>query len=502
MATTIGLPKLSPTMEEGVLAKWHKKVGDKVSPGDVVAEVETDKANMDFTLEEEGVILKLLVAEGDTVKLGAPVAIIGEAGEDTSAAEASAKAAPKPAEKTEEKPKEKDEKAEAAEATEGATEDEEPTAENAPAKAEKPDKADKPAAKVATSTEKPVEKPTEKAPAKVDDKSAEKAAPAAGGGLLASPLAKTLAAENGVDLRALTGSGPGGRIVERDVRAAMSDAQQPVPGSVASRISSIMSELQSATKAAATPAPARSTAPAQPLPPLVPATTPADVDKNLSPMRKTIARRLLEAKQTIPHFSLTAECDAAPLLAFRAQLNAILGDEAKASLNDLIVKACALALRRVPTANASFLGDKIRIHGAVHVGVAVSIDDGLVTPVIRHTDQKGIARIAAEMKDLAARARVRKLMPEEMTGSTFTVSNLGMFGVDEFKAIINPPESVILAVGAVKRKPVVDASGAIVAGDRLTLSFSCDHRVVDGALGARLMAELVKIIEHPAALAA
>jgi pyruvate dehydrogenase E2 component (dihydrolipoamide acetyltransferase) len=218
-------------------------------------------------------------------------------------------------------------------------------------------------------------------------------------------------------------------------------------------------------------------------------------------MRKTIARRLLEAKQTIPHIYLTNEIDTERLTAFRADLNAVLGEEHKVSLNDVIVKAVALALVRVPTANSSFLADRIRIHGRVHIGIAVAIEDGLVTPVIRDADRKGIAAISAEIKELAGRARIRKLMPEEMTGSTFTVSNLGMYGIDVFQAIINPPEAGILAVGAVRKVPIVRGD-AIVPGERLALSMSCDHRVIDGALGAQFLAELRKILEHPAVLAA
>jgi pyruvate dehydrogenase E2 component (dihydrolipoamide acetyltransferase) len=217
-------------------------------------------------------------------------------------------------------------------------------------------------------------------------------------------------------------------------------------------------------------------------------------------MRKTIARRLVEAKTTIPHFYLTSDCDAGPLMEFRAHLNAIAGEEAKISLNDLIVKAVALAFRRIPEANASFLGDRIRYFGRVHVGVAVAIDDGLVTPVVFDADRKGVAAISSEIRDLAARARARKLKPEEMTGSTVSVSNLGMYGIDHFEAVINPPEACIVAVGAVRKQPVV-VGDALAVGQRMALTMSCDHRAVDGALGARVLAELVKLLEHPAALA-
>jgi pyruvate dehydrogenase E2 component (dihydrolipoyllysine-residue acetyltransferase) len=433
MATIIGLPKLSPTMEEGVLAKWTKKEGDKISPGDIIAEVETDKANMDFPLEDEGTLLKLLVKEGDTVKLGAPVAILGEQGEDYSALLEKSAAPP---------------------ATTSA-------AAEAPAPAPAPQPPPKPA--------------PAPAPAAADQKPS--------GSLLASPIAKTLAAEHGVDLRALRGSGPGGRIVERDVREAMgAQAQAPAPA----------------------PSPAREPAPAPaaaraPAPPPVPAGE-EFTDKSLSMMRKTIARRLTEAKQTIPHFYLTTDCDAGPLVAFRAALNQLVDEAEKVTLNDLIVKAAALALRKVPTANASFLGDRIRFYGQVHIGVAVSIEDGLITPVVRDADRKGLRQISSEIRDLATRARAKKLAPEEMTGSTFTVSNLGMYGIDHFEAVVNPPEGAILAVGAVRKKAVV-VKDALAVGERIALTLSCDHRVVDGALGARLLQALVAVLENPAGLA-
>jgi pyruvate dehydrogenase E2 component (dihydrolipoamide acetyltransferase) len=283
-----------------------------------------------------------------------------------------------------------------------------------------------------------------------------------------------MAAENGIDLRTVRGTGPGGRIVERDVQSMMSGTPAPAPVS---------------------PAPVH-----VPVPVIVPSGA-EFTDKPLSLMRKTIAKRLVEAKSTIPHFYLTTDCDAGPLLEFRGYLNKFVAEEAKVSVNDVIVKATALALRKVPAVNASFQGDRIRTYHRVHVGVAVSVEDGLITPVVRDVDRKGLAQIAAETRDLATRARARKLTPEEMTGGTATVSNLGMYGIDHFEAIINPPEGVILAVGAARKQPVVDDKGAIVVGTRMALTLSCDHRVVDGALGARWLAELVKILEHPQALA-
>jgi pyruvate dehydrogenase E2 component (dihydrolipoamide acetyltransferase) len=450
MATLIGLPKLSPTMEEGVLAKWNKKEGDKVSPGDVIAEVETDKANMDFVLEDEGTLLKQLVKEGDTVKLGAPVAILGQPGEDISGL-----------------------------LRQPTGDSRQPTAGKEPAAAPaKEPAAARPAP--APAKEPPAPRPS---PAPAPAPRSGNGQQAATGKILASPLAKTLAAEKGVDLRLVRGTGPGGRIVERDVHGFLEGAGGET----------------SAVAPAATGEPASSPAPPSPTR-LVETGGDAFVDRPLSPMRKTIARRLVEAKATIPHFYLTADCDVGPLLDFRAALNAVTGEDGKLSVNDLLIKAVALAFRRVPQANASFLGDRIRYHGRVHVGVAVAIEDGLVTPVVFDADRKGLAAIAAEIRDLAERARARKLRPEEMTGSTISLSNLGMFGVEHFEAILNPPEACIVAVGAARKQPVV-VGDELTIGHRMALTMSCDHRAVDGALGARALAELVKLVEHPAALA-
>ncbi|HWN68168.1 MAG TPA: 2-oxo acid dehydrogenase subunit E2, partial [Haliangium sp.] len=418
MAQIIGLPKLSPTMEEGVLVKWVKKEGDAVQPGDLVAEVETDKANMDFNLEDEGVLLKLLVKEGDTVKLGAPVAILGQSGEDISALLAQAQGG-------------------------GA-------AQAAPAQAAPSQPAAASAGKAAVNPLRRIE------PAQASAQAAQPAAQAGqaaqGGRVLASPLAKTLAIELGVDLRAVNGSGPGGRIVERDVRAA---AEQGGPSQAAA-------PAAQAGQGAATTALAVRPAGAPPAP------IPPDVeyeDRPLSNMRKRIAQRLTQAKSSIPHFYLTRSFDVEPLLDFRKRLNALLGDRGKVSVNDMIIKGVALALRRVPDVNAAFMGEAIRYFSRVNVGVAVAIEDGLVTPVVRDADLKGIGGIGNEVRDLAERARTRRLKAHEIEGSTFTVSNLGMFGVEHFEAIINPPEAAILAIGTVIDEPVVK-SGAVVPGKR------------------------------------
>jgi pyruvate dehydrogenase E2 component (dihydrolipoamide acetyltransferase) len=398
MATLVLMPKLSPTMEEGVLAKWTRKEGDKIAPGDIIAEVETDKANMDFPLEEEGVLLKLLVKEGDTVKLGAPVAIIGEAGEDPATAMLG-KAVEKPAEK---------------------------------------------AAPIEKAVEKPVEKVVPVAAAKRN------------GRVLASPFARKVAREKGIDLGTVAGSGPRGRIVSKDL-------VQARPGAARKAIVTVEDQV-------------------------VPA----------SMMRKTIAKRLVEAKQQIPHIYLTAEANVDRLLALRGELNELRPD-AKVSVNDLVVKAMALALRAVPDANASWNGDSIIKHGRVDVGVAVSIPDGLITPVVRNADQISIGELSATIKELAGRARNKRLKPEEYSGGTATVSNLGMFGVREFKAIINPPESVILAVGTTEKKPIV-VDDKVVIASRMALTLSADHRTVDGVLGAQLLAKIVEYVEKPLAL--
>ena len=464
MAQIIGLPKLSPTMEEGVLVRWTKKEGDKVSPGDLVAEVETDKANMDFNIEDEGVLLKLLVKEGDTVKLGAPVAIIGKAGEDVSslvaeAAKGTAPAAPGPE-----------------------------TSTTAPAAKKEPREAQKP--------EERAQRPTTPArPKQPPKQKQEQPAQAAGGRVLASPLAKSLAIELGVDLRTVQGTGPGGRIVERDVRevadggvtATAAGARRGGNGHAAEPVET--DDHDEPTQALAV----RARAPV--------ATTDDDYeDIPASNMRRRIAARLTEAKRDIPHFYLMRTLDAAPLLAFRQRLNDLLGDRGKVSVNDLIVKAVALALRRLPECNASWEGEAIRRFHRVHVGVAVAIEDGLVTPVVRDADLKGIGAIAAEVRDLAERAKKRGLKGHEITGSTFTVSNLGMYSIERFTAILNPPEAGILAIGAVADVPVVD-KGQVVAGKRMTVTMSCDHRVIDGALGARWLAAFVDLVEHPESLA-
>jgi len=416
MAEIVGLPKLSPTMEEGTLARWVKKEGEAIAVDDLIAEVETDKATMEWRAFDPGVLLKILVEEGAVLEPDAPVAIIGQEGEDISDLLAQLEAGAASPNKSDEGAKEGG----------GAGGDEpEAAAAAAPASSSKPERE-----------------------------------PRADGRVLASPYVRKLALEHDVDLSQVPGSGPNGRIIKRDF-----DEWLKSPRPAAS--SSTSFERQ-----------------------------PPRVEK-LTSMRRTIARRLTESKQTVPHFYLTIDVDAAPLMAARKQINAELADDGeKASVNDLILKACAVALRRVPDANASFAGDSIRYHQVVDVSVAVAIPDGLVTPVVRDADRKGIREIAREVKDLATRARDKKLKPEEMTDGTFSLSNLGMFGIEEFSAVINPPEGMILAVGAVRKEPVV-VDGQIVAGTRMKATLSCDHRVVDGALGAQWLAAFKKAIEQP-----
>jgi pyruvate dehydrogenase E2 component (dihydrolipoamide acetyltransferase) len=476
MAQIVDMPQLSDTMREGVLRKWRKNEGEKVAPGELFAEVETDKATMDWEAYDEGTLLKKLINDGATVPVGSPIAILGNPGEDITAliAEAAARTASKGKGGAAAKP------AEAKPAAPAKAEAQAPAAAPAPAA---------PAAK-------PAAAPAPKAAAAPAAKPAATPAPN-GAKILASPLARRLATDLGVDLRGVTGTGPGGRIVERDVKA----AAQGGDGESSDSAPAPQAEAAPATTPAATPG---APLPSQLVPerraearPATPAPS-ADVEKPLSLMRKTIARRLLESKTTVPHFYLTAEVDMDAAMEFREQVSLVHG--AKMSVNDLVMKAAALALRKVPEANASFGEESIVQRARVDIGMAVAIDDGLVTPVIRDADRKTLGQIGNEAKELAARARDRKLKPEEMTGGTFSVSNLGMLGINHFAAIINPPEACILAVGKVRKEAVVKGD-KIVIGQRMALTLSCDHRVVDGAVGARLMQAIVAILERPITLA-
>ncbi len=411
MAIKIQMPKLSDTMDTGRIIKWLKKEGEQVAPGDVLAEVETDKANMDMEAYDEGTLVKIVAKEGERVPIGGLIGVLGDAGEDVSAIVNEAQAAP------------------SGEAVE------EPVGESEMSQEQ------------ATPAAAPQQREVPPAPQPSKDN----------GRLKASPLAKRLARDRGIDLESVRGTGTAGRIVKRDVETF-------VPAAGRRAVSS--GEYK---------------------------------DEPLSMMRESIAKRLSQSNVEAPHFFLTVEVNMENAIAFRESLNGF-DDETKISFNDIIVKACAVALQKHPEVNATFMKDKIRMFGDVHIGVAVAIDEGLITPVVSNVDKKGLREISVESKDLAARARARKLKPEEYSGSTFTVSNLGMFGVDEFTAIINPPEAAILAVGSIVEKPVA-VDGQIGIGKRMKMTLSSDHRVVDGALSARFMQTLKKILESPASLA-
>jgi pyruvate dehydrogenase E2 component (dihydrolipoamide acetyltransferase) len=479
MAQIVDMPQLSDTMREGVLRKWRKNEGEKIVPGELFAEVETDKATMDWEAYDEGTLLKKLVADGSTVPVGTPIAILGNPGEDITAlvAEAAARSGgaggKKPA-------------AAAAAPAAPAPKSAPPPAAAAPAPA-----AAAPPAPAAERPAAPAARPS--APAQAAP------SPSNGTKILASPLARRLATDLGIDLRVVKGSGPGGRIVERDVQAASASGGSAAPAA-AEPVAPVAAAPAAATASAPAPLPAQLVperrAEARPTAAVPPPSD--DIQKPLSLMRKTIARRLVESKTTIPHFYLTTQVDMDAAMEFREQVSQVHGT--KLSVNDLVLKAAALALRKLPEANASFTDDAIVQHARVDIGMAVAIEDGLVTPVLRGADKKTLGQLSNEARELAARARDRKLRPEEMTGGTFSVSNLGMLGVDHFAAIINPPESAILAVGRVRKEPVVK-NDKIVIGQRMFLTLSCDHRVVDGAIGAKLLQAIVAILERPITLA-
>ncbi|OOY08654.1 pyruvate dehydrogenase complex dihydrolipoamide acetyltransferase [Thioclava sp. F36-7] len=451
MATQILMPALSPTMEEGTLAKWLVKEGDEVSSGDIIAEIETDKATMEFEAVDEGVIGKILVAEGTSgVKVNDPIAVLLEEGEDASAVDEAESPAPAAAQ---------------AEGAEDAEETKE--ADNAPA--------EKSGAKTGGSKGASAAPKTEKAPAAPQD--------ADGKRVFASPLARRIAADKGVDLAALKGSGPKGRIVKADVEAAEGGKAAPAKAD--------------APKAeAAAPAPAAASVSSSTIAKMYEGREYEEIE--LNGMRKTIAARLTEAKQTIPHFYLRRSVKLDALMKFRSQLNKQLeGRGVKLSVNDFIIKACALALQSVPDANAVWAGDKVFKLKPSDVAVAVAIEGGLFTPVLKDAEMKSLSTLSAEMKDLATRARDRKLAPHEYQGGSFAISNLGMFGIENFDAVINPPHGAILAVGAGIKQPVVNAEGEIEVATVMSMTLSVDHRVIDGALGAELMKAICENLENP-----
>lgn len=487
MAKILDMPKLSPTMEEGVLQAWHKNEGDAVAVDDLLAEVETDKATMEFRAFDKGTLLKILVPAGTNVKLGQAVAILGQAGEDVGelVAQAGGGAAPRKKESEQQEPR----AAAKADAEADETAKQKPTGDRdeGKEKSAQPTETLRPAARAAAKaglvakgnllsrTERDVE-------IEADD--------GGNGRVLASPYVRKVARERGLDLSSAQGTGEHGRIVPADLDAL---AKRGANGSAAA-------QREGAAPLARAPQGGLA----------VPGLTEPEV-RPLSPMRKTIARRLTQSKQTVPHFYLTIDVDAEALVAMRESINAQLAESAskgksgkaedapkpeKISINDLIVKATAAALLRVPEANAQFTDEAILLHKRVDISVAVAIPDGLVTPVVRNADQKSVVAIAREVRDLASRARAKKLKPEEMSDGTFSISNLGMFGIDSFSAVINPPEGAILAVGQTREEPVV-RDGGVVPGKKMSMTLSCDHRVVDGAVGAAFLAELRALLEHP-----
>ncbi|MEX0769403.1 MAG: pyruvate dehydrogenase complex dihydrolipoamide acetyltransferase [Balneolaceae bacterium] len=412
MAVKIEMPKLSDTMEEGVIAKWNVKEGDVVESGDVIAEVETDKATMEVEVFDDGTILKILVEEGDAVPLGGLMAVIGEESEDISDLLAEA---------------------------ESSAGDEEAVEEPASTEKEKGSKAKK------ESGSPSLENLKGNGTGEISEDE---------GRIKASPLARSMAEERGIDLRKVDGSGPEGRIIKKDIEEYTEKPAMAIPTFEAGE----------------------------------------SEDIRVSQMRKTVARRLSESKFSSPHFYETIDIDMKHAVAARNKVNEI--SEVKISFNDIVVKACAAALRRHPDVNSSWHEDTIRRHGDVHIAVAVAIEEGLLTPVIQHADKKNLRTISSETRELAELAREKKLQPEQMEGSTFTISNLGMFGIEEFTAIINPPNACILAVGVIRDVPVVE-DGEVVPGKRMKVTLSSDHRIVDGAKAAQFLNTLRQMLENP-----
>jgi pyruvate dehydrogenase E2 component (dihydrolipoamide acetyltransferase) len=432
MATQVIMPKLSPTMEEGQLSRWLKKEGDNVSMGEPLAEIDTDKATMEMQALGNGVLRKILIQEGESAPLGQLIAIIGEPDEDISSISSAA-----------------------------------------PAKA---------AAPVSEKKEEPVEpKPAESAEAEThtSGNGSQVSAPIpqpTTGRLIVSPLAARMAAESGIDLRSVNGSGPGGRIIKRDVEGLIGQQGSAAQPAVAMKQTHLRAVGSPAQKSAITAASAYRDEPA-------------------SEMRRTIAKRLVTSLGPVPHFFLTTEIEMDRAAEMRSGINA-LDPELKISVNDIIIKVAAAALLQHPQVNASFQDKVVRYYEHADIGVAVAIEEGLITPIIRAADQKSLSEIASEMRDLAGRARERKLKPEEYMGASFSISNLGMFGVDEFTAVINPPEGAILAIGAMSPKPVVK-NNEVVVRQMMRVTMSCDHRVIDGATGAKFLQTFKKILENP-----
>jgi pyruvate dehydrogenase E2 component (dihydrolipoamide acetyltransferase) len=438
----IQMPKLSDTMTEGTLVAWKKKKGDEVSAGEVLAEIETDKATMEWESPEDGTLTEIYVEEGGKVNVGDKIAFIGAEGEEAS--------------KEEEQEKEKEEKEEKSTAKEGQKKEEEPKKAEQP-KEEKPKIEEKKEKKAAPKAEKEAK----------SEKPAPKIERGEEGRVKASPVARRIAAELGVDLSSVKGTGPEGRVTETDVRA----AGKSKPAASAVKVPAAVKAGESARI-------------------------------QLSGMRRVIAQRLVESLGPVPHFYLNIDIDAAPLMEAREELKSAGegADAAKITVNDFVLKAAVQAAVKVPRVNASFDGDAIVQYADIDLGIAVAIEDGLLTPVIRAAQNKSLREVSELAKDLAHRARNKRMKPEEFQGGTFTVSNLGAMGIDSFSAVINPPQGFILAVGRITNVPVLDDCDQIIAGHRMSLTMSCDHRVIDGALGAEYLKELRHLLENPALL--
>lgn len=427
MANKILMPKLSPTMEEGQISSWVKEEGDPIEANETIAEVDTDKATMEMTSLEPGTLLKILVPGGENAKLGQTIGIIGEAGEDFSAL-----------------------------LKEIESED---TSNGGSTESAKTDDSSNDAKPETESAQQEVKSAAETSKSEINTS-------ASNGRLLVSPVAARIATENGLDLRSVNGSGPNGRIIKRDIEAALAGGQtQTAPAHSFTQTV----DVQGAS---------------------------AFREENTSPMRRTIAQRLGESLGPIPTFYLTVEIEMDGTLAVRKQINETIAPD-KISVNDIIVKAAASALTKHPFVNASYQDDKIRFYEDADIGVAVAIDEGLITPIVRGANKKGFVQISQEVKELAGRARDKKLQPEEYTGATFSISNLGMMGIKEFTAIINPPEAAILAIGSAAPTPVV-RDGEITTRSMMSVTMSCDHRVVDGATGAKFLQTFKQMLENPA----
>ena len=445
MATQVVMPKLSPTMEEGQVARWLKKEGDKVSMGEPIAEIDTDKATMEMQALSAGVLRKVLVAEGESAPLGQPIAIIGEPDEDISELMKGAQAAAPQKEAAEQSKEADQEPKQAVEESAKAPESDAATAVEPKTTAPQPEVA----GEVPTDGKRP-----------------------AGGRMLVSPIAARMAAESGVDLNSVKGSGPSGRIIKRDIEEAMKAPKPPSSGAGHLRPLAMPKGQPGATYGPS-----------------------AYRDEPMSEMRRTIARRLVTSLGPVPHFFLTTEIEMDRAADMRQQINTLYPD-AKVSINDVIIKVAAVALIQHPQVNASFQDKTVRYYEHADIGVAVATDNGLITPIVRAAEVKSLLEIATEVRELAGRARERKLKPEEYMGATFSISNLGMFGIDEFTAVINPPEAAILAVGAMKPRPIV-REDEIEIHQMMRVTMSCDHRVVDGAVGAQFLQTFKQILENP-----